>query len=756
MPPGDGLIFLRMKTQSSIIFEISLRSEQEFYETKLLEYSFLYTMFGVLSVMALYNLFTWVQLRRATFLIYVGFNVTIILQFMIVSGIVTHYVEDHDWIMNQGYLLLANISTLMACLFPIFFLSLRQRHPWLLRIGLLQIAWVVSTAFVSLVSYTIAAKLSVLGALGASFFALAAGLVCSWKRFRPAYFFTLAWLVMIIANCLRMAMLAGSIPASFVVEWGVLIGSVTEVVLLSLAMADKIRLVERHAVARINDLNMDLQHEHSQVMALNSNLERLVEERTREIKSILQHIQIGIIAVGKPGLMVTDTHSDSVRALFGTEHIAQRSIMDLLFHEAQVTDEQKSQIQNALESCLDEDAIAFDMNSHLLPHEITRRAEQGERSLQLDWNPVIDNAGKIEKILLSIKDITALKKLEKEAEEKSQELELIGEILEIPTRQFGIFIKTSLSLLAENLRLLQGKASIERDVLKILFINMHTIKGAARALQLRQLTPFIHVVEQNMVSMLSGEKSCKQDTLLQDTERVQAFLEHYQELNQGKLGRDSEDMISLPVTFMGRLHKALRLVEKEMQPTLRDEVKPLRETIEDLTFIRAEAVFREVLSHAEMLARDLRKECPDIVIQDNAIRLSSKGQEFVRKAFLHVIRNSMDHGIETAKERLKSGKASKGCIEVMIENHQGGLRIRYRDDGRGLNIRAIRRLALERRLVHNLASLSLEDIAQLIFEPGFSTSQEVNEYSGRGVGMSAVKEYVEKFNGTVTLHLCQL
>jgi chemotaxis protein histidine kinase CheA len=230
-------------------------------------------------------------------------------------------------------------------------------------------------------------------------------------------------------------------------------------------------------------------------------------------------------------------------------------------------------------------------------------------------------------------------------------------------------------------------------------------------------------------------------------------MEHYQQLNQRKLGRDSADLISLPLNFVGRLHKALRQVERESQPGLRSEVQPFRESIEDLTFIRAERIFHEVLSHAEMLARDLRKECPDIIIQDNNIRLSSEGQEFVRKAFLHVIRNSMDHGIETADERLEAGKPGKGRIEVLIEMHHDGLRIRYRDDGRGLNIKAIRRLAVERGLIPNSSRIHPEDVAQLIFEPGFSTSQEVNEISGRGVGMSAVKEYVEKYKGTITLHL---
>jgi hypothetical protein len=753
LPEGESYLYFRIKTQGSVVFDIDLRSEADFAENKLVEYSFLYSMFSILTVMALYNFLIWIQLRRVTYLIYVAVIASVLGQFVIVSGLISEYIAESRWLMNEGYLLIAHISMFVSCLFPIAFLSLSKRHPWLMRFSVVELAMVCVSYAVSLISYNLGGQLLVSIGVVASFFTLGVGIICSLKRFRPAYFFTLAWSFILVANFLRMAMLTGNAPAIFIIEWGVLIGSVADVVLLSLGMADKIRVAERLAFERIESLNADLQAEHAQVVNLNNNLEQLVEEQTREIKSILNHIQIGIMVVRKPGLQITDTHSASVKTLFEKDHISARPIMEILFERALISQEVKSQVQSALESCLEEESIAFEMNNHLLPHEIAYISGEDQRSFQVDWNPVIDAAGRIEKMLVTVKDVTALKKLEIDAAEKTKELALIGEILDVPPRQFGIFISTSHAMLADSMRLLKTNANARRDVLKMLFINMHTIKGAARSLGLKLLTPVIHDVEQNLSAVLQNEKPWNHDELLRETERVQGLINHYLELNQTRLGRTSAHTATLSLDFISRLHQTLSQIEQDASGSLKIKVKPLRETLEDLAFIRAEQVFREVLANAEMLARDLSKEVPDIAIRDNGIQLSTEGQDFVRKVFLHIIRNSMDHGIETARERVQAGKKPQGLIEVQLEKVGGLIQIRYRDDGRGLNLRSIRNLAQQRGLLSPEVRLGLEDVAYLIFEPGFSTSSEVSEISGRGVGMSAVREYVEKCRGQLVLRL---
>jgi signal transduction histidine kinase len=753
LPPGESWLFIRIKTEGSMTFDMTLHEEASFHKTTTREYAFAYTMLGILLVMALYNFFIWIQLRKAAYLVYVAFILTMIWQPMAYMGLAALHLNDYTWFMNEGYIFVANKSTLFACYFPVLFLSLAARHKWLLRFCYLGMAFSFVPDLLLLSNYNQAAKLSALAASLASVITLATGVVCSLKRYRPAYFFTLAWFVMIVANVVRMAMVAGHFPASFLAEWGVLIGSVFEVVLLSLALADKVRTTEKAAFERIELLNQELKKEHDKVVNLNNNLERMVEEQTREIKSILKHIQIGIVVIGKNRLEITDSYSESMKTIFKTEKISAVSAIDLLFTQAAIDSELKSQVRSVLESSLGEPALNFELNSGLLPNELTYHFGLEQRILQFDWNPVVDKDGSIEKMLVSIKDVTALKQLEAEAHERSRELDYIGEILEVTPRNFGIFIESAQRFLGDNLRLLKANMRFDKEVLKILFINMHTIKGSARSLGLKNLTPLLHEYEQYLAQCLSKEVKWDHARLMQGHMLAQNQIDLYQELNQVKLGRSSGDSLSFPMDFVDRMQTFLRVVTDEGPSQYRQRAQGLKEVIENMTFIPAETVFREVLGNADMLARDLQKAPPVIEIQGQSILLSMEAQELVRNTFVHIIRNSMDHGIEAATERSAAGKTPEGHIHVAVSVQDGFLHIIYHDDGRGLNLRAIRRLAMERGLIRSDKNISPEELAYLIFEPGFSTVETVSDISGRGVGMSAVKDYIEAKGGQVQVKL---
>jgi HPt (histidine-containing phosphotransfer) domain-containing protein len=753
LPPGDSWLYVRIQTEGSVIFDLKLHGEEAFHQSKTDDYVFAYTLLGILLVMALYNLFIWMQLRKLTYLVYVGFIVTMIWQPLAYSGLAVLHISDYTWFMNSGYIFVANKSTLFACLFPVLFLSLKGRHPWLLRLCYAGMIFSVVSDIALLSGYNLGAKLSVLAATLASFITLTAGIVCSLKRFRPAYFFTLAWIVMIVANVVRMAVVAGHMPASFLAEWGVLIGSVVEVVLISLALADKVRLTEQQAFERIELLNQELKKEHDAVVHLNNNLERMVEEQTREIKSILKHIQIGIVVIGKNHLEITDTYSESAKTIFKTEKIGGVHAVDLLFANAAIDSDVKSQVRSVLENCIGEAALNFELNSNLLPHEMTYLFGLEQRVLQFDWNPVMDKDGSIEKMLISIKDVTALKQLEAEAHERSRELECIGEILDVTPRNFGIFIDSAQRFLADNLRLLKANLRFDKEVLKILLINMHTIKGSARSLGLKNLTPMLHDCEQLLAQTLNKEVKWDHARILQGQQIIQNQIDIYQQLNQAKLGRNSGDSLTFSTEFVDRMQNFLRIIADEGPTQFRQKAVSLKDVIENLTFIPAETVFREVLGTADMLARDLRKEPPVIEVQGHSIHLSMEAQELVRNTFVHIIRNSMDHGIETASERSAMGKPPEGHIQVSVSLDAGQLVIVYHDDGRGLNLRAIRRMAMDRGLLRPDQNIAPEDLAYLIFEPGFSTVETVNEISGRGVGMSAVKDYIEVKGGQVSIEL---
>jgi two-component system chemotaxis sensor kinase CheA len=142
------------------------------------------------------------------------------------------------------------------------------------------------------------------------------------------------------------------------------------------------------------------------------------------------------------------------------------------------------------------------------------------------------------------------------------------------------------------------------------------------------------------------------------------------------------------------------------------------------------------------------------------IRLEMDGEETeIDKSMLellgdpltHLVRNAADHGIESAEVRRAAGKLDEGVITLKAFHRSGRIVIEISDDGAGIDTDRVRSKAIERGLIGPDAQMNDEQIRMLIFEPGFSTKEEVSDLSGRGVGMDVVKRNVQQLNGSVTL-----
>lgn len=156
------------------------------------------------------------------------------------------------------------------------------------------------------------------------------------------------------------------------------------------------------------------------------------------------------------------------------------------------------------------------------------------------------------------------------------------------------------------------------------------------------------------------------------------------------------------------------------------------------------------------VVRDIARVCGKEV----AVRMIGKETELdktlleaVLDPLTHVVRNSIDHGIESPKERLAAGKPAQGVITLRAYHESGQVNIQISDDGRGLDPVRIKEIALSKGVVSpdSAAAMSERDLIRLIFRPGVSTAEAVTNLSGRGVGMDVVKTNIEKIGGTVEL-----
>ncbi|MEZ6040341.1 MAG: chemotaxis protein CheA [Planctomycetaceae bacterium] len=142
------------------------------------------------------------------------------------------------------------------------------------------------------------------------------------------------------------------------------------------------------------------------------------------------------------------------------------------------------------------------------------------------------------------------------------------------------------------------------------------------------------------------------------------------------------------------------------------------------------------------------------------VRLETEGEETeldktvvdqIGDPLLHMVRNSVDHGIETVEERLAAGKSAEGLICLKAYHQGGNFIIEIQDDGRGLDRDKILQKAIDREIVSESDVLSDEEVYGLIFAPGFSTAEQVTDVSGRGVGMDVVRRNVEALQGSISI-----
>jgi len=146
----------------------------------------------------------------------------------------------------------------------------------------------------------------------------------------------------------------------------------------------------------------------------------------------------------------------------------------------------------------------------------------------------------------------------------------------------------------------------------------------------------------------------------------------------------------------------------------------------------------------------LRKDAT-LVIDAGDVELDKEVLDKLRDPIIHLLRNALDHGIETPEERRQAGKDPQGNIRLSARSTGATVRIEIGDDGRGIDASKVRRAAVEKRLrtTEELAAMSDSDVVRLILEPGFSTTARVGAVSGRGVGLDVVRRAVEQFGGRV-------
>lgn len=180
----------------------------------------------------------------------------------------------------------------------------------------------------------------------------------------------------------------------------------------------------------------------------------------------------------------------------------------------------------------------------------------------------------------------------------------------------------------------------------------------------------------------------------------------------------------------------------------------LLKQVQDLAMSLRMQSLEKMFNRLERICRDISKQQKKkvkVVIEGSLVTLDKLVIENITDPLVHIVRNAIDHGIESAELRRELNKDEEAVLLISAKQKAGQVVISIADDGRGLNPDKIISKAIERGLIKPNHELTPEEINNLIFLPGFSTATEITEISGRGVGMNVVQQSIEKLGGTIQI-----
>ncbi len=496
----------------------------------------------------------------------------------------------------------------------------------------------------------------------------------------------------------------------------------------------------------------------------NRTLEHKVEERTaalqektNDILNMMQNMHQGLFTIMEGGI-IHHEYAAFLEAILETDKIANRNFMDLLFSNSNLGSDRLDQVSTAVEALLGSDEMMFDFNSHLLATEIIISLDDDRtKILELDWDPIILD-GEIDKIMVTVRDVTALKELQAAAAEQARELEIIGHILAIDPAKFNEFITSSFKFIEECRHLINTTEEKDLDVVATLFRNMHTVKGNARTFGFTYVTNSVHNVENTYDELRKIEdKPWDQKAMLYELKLAETDVQRYLNVAREKLGRGEEAESGGTSIDTAKLNSLLESIQALDMSAVSDEAKGVfKEAYKTLVAFDAKPIedaIAPVLESAASLSQELNKPTPKMEMNSGGIFIKNSAHNMLNNIFMHVFRNAIDHGIEAPEARSEAGKPEQGSISLDTVKGDNCVEFVIKDDGKGLAIGKLYEKAVKEGVFNEGERPPAAEIAKLIFGSGFSTAEQITEVSGRGVGMDAVKQFLEDEGGSIDVAL---
>ncbi|MFW7378954.1 MAG: ATP-binding protein [Oligoflexus sp.] len=459
------------------------------------------------------------------------------------------------------------------------------------------------------------------------------------------------------------------------------------------------------------------------------------DEQARDTRAILDSINQAVFTIAAENqnqAIIGNDYSPKLFQFVPEQSYAGQDPISAVFAKLCLSDEQLSIIRSVLSTSLNELHFQFETNRLALPSE----ANCHDKVIEIEWSCICNQDDEVVKILVSLRDITKIRGLERVQSQKEEEIRMLIQITSVSERNFSLFIQACHGFLQETLRLLaKGKVSY---IIDESFRNLHTVKGLARSYGFTDVSKRAHEIE-NRFHRAKTEELVWQ-SLVEDVTELNAIIERYKCIARERLGRDTDQkIVNIEMDRLQDLcqranRQIARLNDSQAQYELADIIKTLKRTYAiDLK----DALYEDILSCTKM-CKEMGKGQLQVEYSGEYFFIKPDKLNLFKSIFIHIFRNAVDHGIQTESQ-----------AKIHIESNIGeDLTITIWDDGNGLDLRKIKDKAIAKNLIPKQES-NLNNIVATIFESGLSTKDVVTDISGRGVGLDAVKNYLAQNQGSI-------
>lgn len=448
----------------------------------------------------------------------------------------------------------------------------------------------------------------------------------------------------------------------------------------------------------------------------NQRLEVEIRQRTFELKMILDHVGVGFLTLDAHGMVVGDC-SRSCFELLGATQVVGISWCELLGLEGAKK--------------VDFELNLFQLFEDFLPEELSLQQLPGRfelscgRVLHVHGSLIRDEHGAPQRVLMTIQDGTIVEQAQRESAENKMLVYLLNH-----RDAFERFLVDAQWMLES------AREALTQEDMSTVRRMVHTIKGNAGAFGLGQVVELIHEVE--------SSRHIGVEELARVEVSLQSFLAHYFPVLGIEYGASYDESFEVSQDQLLRLKSIAHQFDDS-------ECSLIERWAQEVSLRPASTLLGPLDSFVERLAQRLDKRA-ELHTSGLETLVSMDQLRPLFQSLTHVVRNCLDHGLEQEHER--GSKSPTGKIFLEVEDLGPEIRIMIGDDGRGIDVARVLRLAVERGLITELEAkrCSEQEALALIFEDSFSTADQITDVSGRGVGMSAFKAAINDCFGRLEVY----